>query len=124
MSTRANVVIQDKYINLYFYRHSDGYPEETGESLKRFVEGYKSGKYRCNAMQSAGWLVLHGHEEYGREDRTWKVGAYEPTNDIHGDIDYKYVIDLDAMEIRCFDPVEPSTEMQPYSFKSNQNSND
>lgn len=118
MSTRANVVIKDEYTTLYFYRHSDGYPSETGESLKRFVEGYKSGKYRLDAMQSAGWLVLHGHEEYGRDAKTWKVGAYEPTSEIHGDIDYKYVIDLKEQTITCFDPHNPCEEFKPYSFKA------
>lgn len=112
MSTRANVIIKDKNDTLYFYRHSDGYPEETGESLIEFIKIYEKGA-RLNVAQSAGWLILHGHAEYRDSSLTitkdtkaadfmdnenkysnWKVGAYEPTTGIHGDIEYLYTIDL------------------------------
>ena len=33
---------------------------------------------------------------------SWKVGAFEPTTEIHGDIQYLYVIDLDKQEIRTY----------------------
>jgi hypothetical protein len=32
--------------------------------------------------------------------KDWKVGAYEPTTAIHGDIEHLYVLDLSAKEIR------------------------
>lgn len=99
MSTRANVIIKDDQCTLYFYRHSDGYPECCGLDLKEFVKGY-SEHLRSNACQSAGHLILRGHAEYKKEDLLgdgmgWKVGAYEPTDSIHGDVEYIYVIDLD-----------------------------
>lgn len=103
MSTRCNVIIQDEFNKLYFYRHSDGYPECTGESLKRFVRGYTKHKFRLNSSQSAGWLILHGHYEYGLTAYdAWKVGAYEPTSEIHADIEYKYIIDLVNRELRAY----------------------
>lgn len=125
MSTRCNVIIKDDIDKIIFYRHSDGYPEVTGESLKEFVKIYDNGARLC-AMQSAGWLVIQGFQEYKTEsyDRKtfkeyespilidknfkvsnyikekndgydgWKVGAYEITTQIHGDVEYIYTIDL------------------------------
>ena len=118
MSTRANVVIKDQYGELWFYRHSDGYPEGTMPTLEKFLKWVKEGKIRDNINQAAGWLTLIGAEEYGvkrswadgelvetpKETVTepssdsmsgWKCGAYEPTVRQHGDIEYLYTIDLD-----------------------------
>lgn len=103
MSTRANIIIQDSVTKLYFYRHSDGYPEVTGKSLKSFIKKYTQNKFRLDAMQSAGWLILKGYKEYldqKNEHMKWKVGAYEPTTEIHGDIEYLYIIDLDKRELK------------------------
>jgi len=104
MSTRCNVVIKDDSGDeLIFYRHSDGYPEGVKESLNTFLNMVKQGLIRDNVMQAAGHLILIGHEEYnGRLNSTsmgWKVGAYEPTTQIHGDIEYLYTIDLDKKTI-------------------------
>lgn len=122
MSTRANVIIKDKYDKLWFYRHSDGYPEGALPTLKKFMKWVKDGKIRDNVSQSSGWLVILGAEEYKGahiirkekiyEDLTpeqeeeykdkissipldWKVGAYEPTEGQHGDIEFLYTLDLE-----------------------------
>lgn len=94
MSTRASIVFKDEFGMLFFYRHSDGYPECCGKDLEGFVKGY-SKTMRANATQSAGHLILRGHEEY-KKDGTydWKVGAYEPTDSIQCDVEYVYLIDL------------------------------
>ena len=99
MSTRANIIIKDEHDTLYFYRHSDGYPDCCGEDLKEFVKGYTSSVMRLNVMQSAGHLIVRGRDEYLKDDllkdhNAWKVGAYEPTTDIHGDVSFIYTIDL------------------------------
>jgi hypothetical protein len=120
MSTRANIVIKDKHGQMIFYRHSDGYPEGTLPTLKKFMSWVKSGKIRDNVSQAAGWLIMVGAQEYdsvyvgagksrkkttltepGKDDimSGWKVGAYEPTTAIHGDIDYLYTLDLTAKTI-------------------------
>lgn len=100
MSTRANIIIKDEYSKLWFYRHSDGYPEGTLPSLNKFLDLVKEGKIRDSLSQAAGWLIVIGREEYA-ESRSinprsmdWKVGAYEPTVGKHGDIEYLYTIDL------------------------------
>lgn len=117
MSTRANVIIKDGYGDeIMFYRHSDGYPEGVAATLGEFISLVKEGRIRDNAEQSAGWLILLGHEEYAKggygstldsvrknKDTNisgWKVGAYEPSVDIHGDIEYLYEIDLKAKTLR------------------------
>jgi len=99
MSTRANIIIQDNYDKLYFYRHSDGYPDGTLPTLNQFLEKVKSGEIRNNTSQAAGWLIVIGHEEYKEYQPDWKVGAYEPTTGIHGDVEYIYTIDLEKKEI-------------------------
>lgn len=117
MSTRANIILKQGKELLYFYRHSDGYPECTGEDLKEFVELYKSRKIREDISQSAGWLIIRGHWEYKVENKalgpipndndrfnSWKVGAYEPTTALHGDIEYVYIIDLEAKTLTCRTP--------------------
>ncbi len=97
MSTRSTVIIKDTYETLYFYRHSDGYPEHTGEDLEEFVKGYTRGEMRRSAQQSAGWLIIRGCEEYKKDGiagQSWKVGAYEPTSAISADCEFVYLIDL------------------------------
>lgn len=99
MGTRANIIIKDSSDQLFFYRHSDGYPDVTLESLKKFCDGY-SKHLRDNVEQSAGWLIIHGREEYMKDDLlsspsyAFKVGAYEPAACLHGDVEFVYIIDL------------------------------
>lgn len=103
MSTRANIIIQSGDEKLWFYRHSDGYPEITEKSLEVFMGWLRSGLIRDNLGQASGWLIILGHTEYNvgaipsdesRPGMGWKVGAYEPTTGQHGDIEYLYTIDL------------------------------
>jgi hypothetical protein len=125
MSTRANIILKEGEEKLYFYRHSDGYPSGTMPTLEKFLNWMKEGKIRNNIQQAGGWLIVLGAIEYNaipkyktiettRYGRTleetddesiqaptdWKVGAYEPTTDLHGDIEYLYTIDMEKMEIQ------------------------
>lgn len=116
MSTRANVILKEGNEKLFFYRHSDGYPEGVKPSLDKFCEGLKKGTIRNNLLQSAGWLIMLGAAEYDtkmeydkEESRLgiaygdistaefpgWKVGAYEPTTGIHGDVEHVYLVDVE-----------------------------
>lgn len=113
MSTRAQIIIKDADDELWFYRHSDGYPEGTMPTLEVFLEYVKEGKIRDNVGQAAGWLVIIGHREYldldteyaGKPEPQktmmgWKVGSYEPCAPVqHGDIEHLYTIDLVTKEI-------------------------
>ena len=120
MSTRANIKINGGYgEGLWFYRHSDGYPDGALPTLKKFMGWVKEGKIRNNADQASGWLIMIGATEYGEihsfasgkyetkkkppeqifEPGGWKVGAYEPTTGQHGDIEYLYTLDLEKLTI-------------------------
>ena len=94
MSTRCNVVVKYGQDELYFYRHSDGYPSSVLPSLEPLMDELRKGGLRNNISQFAGWIIVLGHEEYGSKKDGWKVGAYEPTTGQHGDIEYLYTIDL------------------------------
>jgi len=124
MSTRANIILKEGKEKLFFYRHSDGYPSGTLPTLNKFIEWMKEGKIRNDLSQGAGWLIILGAIEYGaipeyktekvkrygREyietvqdsvecPKDWKVGAYEPTTALHGDIEYLYTIDMNTLEL-------------------------
>ena len=111
MSTRANIVIKDRHDTLWFYRHSDGYPEGAMPLLQKFMDAVKDGTIRDNVTQASGWLILLGAEEYkvradfthenykGIREKNWKVGSIEPTTGRHGDIEYLYTLDLEAKTI-------------------------
>jgi hypothetical protein len=80
------------------------------------MDWLKKGWIRNNPMQAGGWLVLLGVQEYAGENfditrpsairlceygpdgenryNGWKIGAYEPTDQLHADIEYLYTIDL------------------------------
>lgn len=112
MSTRCTVVVTDMFANeLYFYRHSDGYPEGVKQTLLKFMGNVRNGVYRDNASQAAGWLVILGYEEYAEHRNHagygWKVGAYEPDVGVAGDSEYLYVIDLSTK--KCHVGLNPAT---------------
>ena len=101
MSTRCNVIIKDRVQELIFYRHYDGDPESVLPSLEKFIGWAKEGRIRDNARQASGWLIRLGASEYetpeeprGDHISGWKVGAYEPTAEIDGDINFLYVVDV------------------------------
>ncbi|MEO6970916.1 MAG: hypothetical protein ABI217_08480, partial [Chthoniobacterales bacterium] len=133
VSTRANIVLTDGADELIFYRHSDGYPEGTLPTLKQFLNLVDQGTIRDHVGQAAGWLILIGAREYGvKLDRSeidppslgagmqWKVGAYEPTTGLHGDIEFLYVVDLEKRTIRHHKVAYASTwnPRIPFSFYS------
>tara|TARA_R100001163_G_scaffold33932_1_gene26256 strand:- start:606 stop:950 length:345 start_codon:yes stop_codon:yes gene_type:complete len=108
MATRCNIKITDQNDTLWFYRHSDGYPESVLPSLAPLMAALRAGQLRDNVGQFSGWLVVIGNKEYNRTRalpngskswNAWKCGAYEPTTEQHGDIDYMYHIDLQTHEL-------------------------
>ena len=131
MSTRCNVIIKDDQDQLIFYHHSDGYPDGVLPTLKKFMQWVADGRVRSNVEQASGWLILIGAGEYGsryekdsggkyqhvpKETLTepdpedhfngWKCGAYEPSIDIHGDIEFLYTLDLKKLTIHVHDERE------------------
>lgn len=111
MSTRCQVIVKDAHDELWFYRHSDGYPEGTLPTLSKFVDWIAAGRIRHNVEQNAGWLVIIGNHEYVEHGSGfpepaehpyggWKVGAYEPCMPVkHGDIEFLYTVDCVALTV-------------------------
>lgn len=109
MGTRCNICVTDNTGNeLWFYRHYDGYPQEVIPSLTPLMERLIDGTVRTNVGQFSGWLIVLGHDQRipssqygnGNVEHDWKVGHYEPTTCMHGDIAYLYTIDLESKSIR------------------------
>jgi hypothetical protein len=102
MSTRCNLVVRDgRGDSLIFYRHCDGYPAGVARTLGEFVERVRLDKIRKDVEQACGWLIVLGREEYlPHNDPGWKVGTWEPSVALHGDIEYLYEIDLLTTELR------------------------
>jgi hypothetical protein len=122
MSTRCNIKLVDGKDELWFYRHSDGYPDGAMPVLELFIKWMKDGKIRNNISQSSGWLIVLGALEYNtiptcevepseysagyakidtiKEPSDWKVGSIEPTTGMHGDIEWLYTIDLQEKTIK------------------------
>lgn len=111
MSTRANIKVTDgSGDQLWFYKHSDGYPDGTMPLLETFLERVKKGQYRDNVGQASGHLIILGRldleESWDKFNEgkwpthyEWKVGTIEPTTEQHGDIEWLYTIDLKKKEI-------------------------
>ena len=76
MSTRANIKLINGDSIIWVYRHSDGYPSETGHDL---AEKLKQSCYDFNEL-TAGIL---------------KDDAYRITTEQHGDIEYLYTIEFE-----------------------------
>lgn len=83
MSTRANIIIKESYsyndekgkeINvtnqLFFYRHSDGYPDGAMPTLNIFMEWLKSGKIRTDLQQATGLNFTPLNSFMARLDKT------------------------------------------------------
>lgn len=132
MSTRANIIVTDGEDELIFYRHCDGYPDGTLPSLTKFLGLAREGIIRDNVVQACGWLILIGASEDGICDQDgvvklrsghlpgWKVGAYEPTTSIHGDIEFLYLVDLKKQQLAYRKVIRDAGQnvVVPHSFYS------
>jgi hypothetical protein len=127
MSTRANIKVKDSYNTLWFYRHSDGYPEGAMPTIDKFMQYVADRKIRGNTSQASGWLIMLGANEYDTsldrlENETdkhtsyhnWKVGSIEPTTQQHGDIEYLYELDLNKLTTTIMYPSEKVIEVKEY----------
>lgn len=91
MSTRANIIVKDSNSTVYLYRHGDGYPDGLGSELNEFLNNVKNGNY------------LSFYEIIGRI-LTGGVDDVRYTTGIHGDIEYKYMIEIkETPKLRVFE---------------------
>jgi hypothetical protein len=97
MSTRCNIIIKEKNEEpLIIYHHFDGYPEGVGAELKNIVADKIESICGCtgNIKKYILSRILYDYSS-----------QYEETDNIHGDIEYLYVLDIkdDGVLYKCYD---------------------
>lgn len=95
MATRCNIIIKrnEEDLNpICLYHHWDGYPEGVGHDLYRYLLEHKC----LSKTGLANKLVREGLEMDGNLDK-----GYEITDNIHGDIEYIYIIRCDLVKVTC-----------------------
>jgi len=135
VSTRANIVLYDQSYRgkMWFYKHSDGYPEGTLPLILRFMKMVEEGQIRRNTVQAGGWMVLLGMQDhawmfglpqvtlldyYRRKAEcstalSWKIGSVEPTTGQHGDIEWLYRLDLLTNVLQYGQPGDEEDTLDP-----------
>lgn len=93
MSTRANIIVKDSNSTVYLYRHSDGYPGGLGSEIHEFLNNIKNGNY-LSLYDIVGRIL------------TGSIDDIEYTDRIHGDVEYKYIIEVqETPELRSFERI-------------------
>jgi hypothetical protein len=87
MSTRTNIIVKNGETKLFLYRHHDGYLAGAGADLA--IELRKAGQ-NCTAFV-AGLLG----KQYEATSYCGPRPIYEVTSELHGDIEYAYVVKFD-----------------------------
>lgn len=93
MSTRASVQIIDGKDVLYFYQHSDGYPEGLGKTLEEALKVPLVAGCKNDAEYLAGALLMEVNR--GNDGLPDIVPAFS----VHGDESYTYRIDAATLEL-------------------------
>jgi|SRR5215472_5212864 len=84
MSTRTNIVVQYGTTNIFIYRHYDGYPGETGGDLVEKLRAHP----KVEDFVAALLTERYEKQYYETEPKR----TYELTTDLHGDIEWLYVV--------------------------------
>lgn len=84
MSTRAMIDIEG-LDNIYFYKHSDGYPGDIVPILQSLID-----KFKVDRGWDAEYLMAHICREFTRNTEGFL--GYGICNKKHGDISYFYTI--------------------------------
>lgn len=103
MSTRANIVLQEKGHTLWLYHHSDGYPSYLGWKLMQIMEKHK---------KDDGFDIFDIANEMFKDKED---DGFEITKGQHGDIEYLYLIDIQDKEIACLRPDESLLKRVKYN---------
>jgi len=97
MSTRASVQIIDGDEVLYFYQHSDGYPEGLGKTLERTLAIKAVADCVDDAEYLAGMLLMEVNRDF--IERNLNQPDLVPAFSVHGDESYTYRIDSHTLEL-------------------------
>ena len=102
MGTRSEIIIKDYWTGetngrnykkeIKLYHHFDGYPSGVGRFLMENIYPMlvSSNDMDCNRIANA--LVK------SKEDETYEITVYN-----HVDIEYRYIIDIPAKQIHCYE---------------------
>ena len=97
MSTRASVQIIDGDNVLYFYQHSDGYPEGLGKTLQQVLAKKNVSGCLDDAEYLAGFLLMEVNRDF--IERNLSLPDLVPAFGVHGDEAYTYRIDSHTLQI-------------------------
>lgn len=97
MSTRASVQIIDGEDALYFYQHSDGYPEGLGKWLQRCLNLPHVQSCKDDPEYLAGVLIMEVNRDY--IERNQHLPDMVPAFGVHGDEAYTYRINAETLEL-------------------------
>ena len=91
MATRCSIkIIGDDNKVQFFYHHYDGYPSGVGIDILTYLE-------ERNQDYDFDKMVIDINSGFVGADPT-----YEPSEDIHGDENYVYLIDCNSKELKCY----------------------
>lgn len=92
MSTRANLIVEYKDKQKFYYKHHDGYPKNGfGDDILNFLNIYNTNEPYEWTFENVVGLIDIGVLGYKLED----------TDSIHGDISYVYILDVLAKSLEC-----------------------
>lgn len=97
MSTRASIQLIDGEDTLFFYQHSDGYPEGLGAWLSRCLKLPQIQECKDDIEYLAGILIMEVNRDY--IERNQRLPDMVPALGVHGDESYTYVIDAKTLEL-------------------------
>lgn len=93
MSTRANIKIVEGEKVTWLYHHHDGYPTYLGAFLMwRLYNKLNNQNCYLNTYDIVNGLIKDKVDD-----------EFEYTSEMHGDIEYLYVIDVDKRTLKCFE---------------------
>lgn len=95
MSTRANIVIKKGNDFQQMYHHHDGYPSGVGIELQEFTQEILRDEKKDELLQSPLSLA----QALAKMDNSYEL---EDTLNLHSDIEYLYVIDMDMEVVYCY----------------------
>ena len=100
MSTRCNIIVKSGKSTVYLYRHSDGYPAETGADLLAKVQTAYGPPDAHRSIEGAADHFVRAifAEHYEQQSyETSPKAVYELTTDLHGDIEHCYQVEFAEM---------------------------
>lgn len=102
MSTRCNVIVEDRYDRIQLYRHSDGYPEGPHgvvETLKEAIPfAWSLPRFEASDFSAA---IVRAWKKYG--GHIYIDGSTSPSKPwalVHGDAEWVYIVKMEAEELR------------------------